>query len=136
MDEAMALTTTQWIMIVTMLAASLVVAWALRQILSSILKRLIRRFNGSEPDKGLVVSVARSAALVIVSETAALLVPSIELSDPVTQRVAMILDALSISFLAIALYRMVDLVCARGVLYAMRSRQDGHEIAETLAPLV
>jgi MscS family membrane protein len=136
MDETMALTTKQWIMIVTMLAASLVVAWALRQILSSILKRLVRRFNGAEPDKGLIVSVARSAALVIVSETVSLLVPAIELSDLATQRVAMIFDALSISFLAIALYRLVDLVCTRGVLYALRSRQDGHDIAETLAPLV
>lgn len=132
----MALTTTQWIMIATMLAASIVTAWALRQILSSLLKRVIRKIIHAEPDKGLVVSVARSLALIIVSEVASLLVPGIHLSDAITQNVVMVLDALSISFVAITLYRLVDLVCARGVLYVMRTRQDGHEIAETLAPLV
>lgn len=132
----MPLTPTQWIMIVTMLATSIVVAWILRQVLSSILKRLIRRVTHSEPDKGLVMSVARSGALIIVSEVGSFLVPTIHLSDAITERVVMVLDAMSIAFIAIALYRMVDLVCERGVLYVMRSRQDGHEIAETLAPLV
>lgn len=132
----MAMTTTQWIIIVTMLAASLVLAWALRQLLSSVLKRIIRRLIAAEPDKALVVSVARSTALLIVSEAASMLVPVIQLSSAVTQRVVMILDVLSITFLTVALYRLVDLICARGVLYAMRSRRDGHEIAETLAPLV
>lgn len=132
----MTLTSTQWIMVVTMLAASIVLAWVLRQIISSIIRRSVRRVLRSEPNAGLVRSVARSLALMIVAEADSVLLPMLVLADTVTARVSTTLDALAIAFLSIAIYRFVDLVCARAVLHLMRARTDGHEIAETLAPLV
>ena len=132
----MSLTPTQWIMIATMLSVSVVAAWGLRRVIGSILKRVIRRLINAEPDKGLVMSVGRSLGLLIIAEANSAFVPSLRLTPALTQNVVLVLDAMSIAFVAIALYRLVDLVCARGVLYVMRSRQDGHEIADTLAPLV
>ncbi|MBU3700111.1 MAG: mechanosensitive ion channel family protein [Candidatus Kapabacteria bacterium] len=132
----MALTSTHWVILVTMLAASIVVAWVLRQIIVSLIKQLIRRVSGDVPDIGIVRSAARSLALMIVAESDSVLLPILNLPDPVTIRVGTTLDVLSIAFLAIALYRFIDLVCARAVLHVMRARTDGHEIAETLAPLV
>lgn len=132
----MTLTTAQWIMLVTMLAASIVVVWVLRRILGSLLKRSIRKVTREEPNAGLVRSVSRSLAFMLVSEGDALLLPLIQLPSVVTDRVATLLDALALAFLTIAVYRFVDLVCARAVLHMLRTRTDGHEIAETLAPLV
>jgi MscS family membrane protein len=132
----MVLTTTHWIMIVTMLTASIVVAWILRRIIGSLLKRSVRRFTRDEPNAGVVRSVSRSLALMIVSEMDSLLLSLIHLPDAVSGRVSILLDALALAFLTIALYRFVDLVCTRAVLYVLRTRTDGHEIAETLAPLV
>lgn len=136
MDNAMALTTTQWVMIVTMLAASIVVVWILRRIIGSLLKHSVRRFTKDEPNAGIIRSVSRSLAFMIVSEGDALLLPAIQLPDAVTLRVGTLLDALALAFLTIAVYRFVDLVCSRAVLHMLRTRSDGHEIAETLAPLV
>ncbi|MBU3678889.1 MAG: mechanosensitive ion channel [Candidatus Kapabacteria bacterium] len=131
-----ALTSVHWIMLVTMLAASIVVAWLLRQLIASVLKRSVKRLAHQVPDVLLVRSVARSLALMIVAEIDSSLLPSLKLPDAVSIRVATTLDGLAIAFLAIALYRFVDLVCARAVVHLMRTRTDGHEIAETLAPLV
>lgn len=132
----MVLTTTQWIMLITMLTASIVVAWVLRRIIGSLLKRSIRRFTRDEPNAGVIRSVSRSLAFMIVSEADSLLLGLIHLPDPVSARVSTLLDALALAFLTIALYRFVDLVCTRAVLHVLRTRTDGHEIAETLAPLV
>ena len=132
----MVLTTTHWIMIVTMLTASIVFAWILRRIIGSLLKHSVRRFTRDEPNAGVIRSVSRSLALMIVSESDSLLLSLIHLPDAVSGRVSTLLDALALAFLTIALYRFVDLVCIRAVLYVLRTRTDGHEIAETLAPLV
>ncbi len=132
----MALTTKQWIMIVTMLAASVVVVWILRRLVGSILKRSLRGFTREEPNLVVIRSVSRSLALMIVCETDSLFLPMIALPASAAGYASTILDALALAFLTIALYRFVDLVCQRAVVHALRMRSDGHEIAETLAPLV
>lgn len=136
MDHAMALTTTQWIMIMTMLAASVVVVWILRRLVSSVLKRSLRGFTREEPNLVVIRSVSRSLALMIVCETDSLFLPMIALPASAAGYASTILDALALAFMTIALYRFVDLVCQRAVVHALRTRSDGHEIAETLAPLV
>lgn len=132
----MALTTKQWIMIVTMLAASFVVVWALRRIIGSLLKRSVRRFTGDDPKVGAIRSVSQSLALMIVCEADSLFLPMISLPGSVSGYASTLLDALALSFLTIALYRFVDLVCTKAVLHLLRARSDGHEVGETLAPLV
>jgi MscS family membrane protein len=130
------LTTWQWLIVATMLAGSIVVAFALRAIIASLIRRLLRRAYDHVPHPTLVTSVARSIALMIVAQLDGVALEYLELSKKATQRLDVILDTAAIVFVTIAVYQFIELICSRVVAHVMRHREHGRDIATTIAPLV
>lgn len=130
------LSTWQWLVVATMLAGSIVVAFVLRAVFASLIRRLLRKAYDHVPHPNLVQSVARSLALVVVTALDGAALELIELSAKATAKIEMILDTAAIVFVTIAVYQFIELICARVVAHVLRNREHARDIAATLAPLI
>lgn len=130
------LTTWQWIVLATMLAGSVVVVFVLRAILASLIRRFLRSAYHTVSHPVLVTSVARSLALLIVTQLDGVFVEYLELSATSASKFEMILDTAAVVFVTVAVYQFVELMSDRAVAYVMRHKEHGRDIAATLAPLI
>lgn len=130
------LTTWQWIVLATMLAGSIVVVFVLRAVLASLMRRFLRTAYQTVSHPTLVNSVARSLALLIVTQLDGAFLDYLELSSKAAGKLEMILDTSAIIFVTIAVYQFVELMCTRMVSYVMRHNEHGRDIAATIAPLI
>lgn len=129
------LTTLQWMIFAALVVGGSVVASLLRRLIGAVAKWLLKRVN-IDADAGLVKAVARGLALSIVAESGKLLLPFVGLEAQTTSMISTWVDAIAISFLLIAVYRFVDLVCLRIMDHVLRHRENGRGAATTLAPLI
>lgn len=126
----------QWAIIATLLAGSVVVAYGLRIVLASLIKYALRKSLDFVPSSRLLNAVARSLALMIVAELDVFALRYVQLSKAVVAKVDVVLDTAAIIFVTIAVYQFVELVCSRTVGWYLRNREHGTDIAATLAPLI
>ncbi|MBK6291541.1 MAG: mechanosensitive ion channel family protein [Ignavibacteria bacterium] len=125
----------QWLLLAALVVGAIVVATIMRRLIGAVAKWLLRKVH-VDADAGLVKAVARGLALSIVAEADKFMLPFVGLDWKTTTTIAMWVDALAISFLVIAAYRFVDLVCLRTVDHVLRNRANGRSAAATLAPLI
>lgn len=129
------LTSLQWMILAALVVGGSIVASLLRRLIGAVAKWLLKRVH-VDADAGLVKAVARGLALSIVAETGKLLLPLVGLEAQTAAKISTWVDALAITFLVIAVYRFVDLVCLRIMDHVLRHRENGRGAATTLAPLI
>lgn len=130
------LTTWQWMSLAVMLAGSIAVAFVLRVVIASLIRRVLRKAYDQVPHPRLVTSVSRSLALMVVAELDGIVIELLELSPKATARLEVILDTAAVIFVTIAAYQFIELACTRVVAHVMRNREHGRDIAATIGPLI
>ncbi len=125
----------QWLYLGAIIVGSSLAFVILRKVLSGFGGWFLKRFHISA-EQALTRAVARSLALGIVAESTRFVLPYVGLAEATTQSIRVWVDALAISFLVIAVYRLVDLISHRATDHVLRHRRNGRDAAVTLAPLI